>query len=131
MAKLTRVHAKKLLIAAVGVASVNYVVAGCGGQSASSGNLVPPPADASADASHDEDVFIVSGNLAAPPDSTGGFGYDASESADATTDAEKTGADATTDARTDGARDSAADALEDRFIISGNLAPPPIDAGDN
>ncbi|MFO0662457.1 MAG: hypothetical protein U0174_00815 [Polyangiaceae bacterium] len=53
---------KKLLVAAVGVAALNYVGA-C--TSTTSGNLMAPdPSDAAADA----DVFITSGNLMAPPD---------------------------------------------------------------
>lgn len=52
---------KKLLVAAVGVAALNYV----GACSTTSGNLMAPdPSDAAADA----DAFVTSGNLMAPPD---------------------------------------------------------------
>jgi hypothetical protein len=70
-----RVHGRKLLIASIGVATLNYVGVSCGGNE-TSGNLAPPPpTDASRDvAAHDGpsdsqtiDDFPVA-NLAAMPD---------------------------------------------------------------
>jgi hypothetical protein len=109
MTRLTKFQKKRLLIAAVGVASVNYVTAGCG----DSGTANAPSSSSSVDAG--PDTFIPVGNLAPPP-------RDAA-AADATQDA-------TADATSDAAGDVVTDAPEDRFIITGNLAPPPIDAGD-
>lgn len=83
--KRRRLSTKKILVAAIGVASVSYVIA-CEENTPSSGNLMAP--DASQDASidvtsssgnlmapqdagprdaQDEDVFVSSGNLMAPP----------------------------------------------------------------
>ncbi len=103
---------RKLLVAAIGVATVSYVVA-CGGKTddaeqgtkddsgvkadagpdVSSGNLVPPPDDVGPD--------ISSGNLVPPPDVMD----DAMDEPDTSTD----------------------DALGPD-ISSGNLVPPPDDA---
>lgn len=90
-----RVVGRKLLVASVGVAAISYVacttttsgnlVAPEGDASAeedggsdalvTSGNLMPPPADAKADAP------VTSGNLMPPPPVDGGDGGDASEDA--------------------------------------------------
>jgi hypothetical protein len=60
---------KKLLVAAVGVASVSYV--GCSSNMTTTANLMVPSQDASSDA--EGDAFISSGNLVivapdSPPD---------------------------------------------------------------
>ncbi len=52
---------RKLLVASLGVAAVSYVA--CGGNSETSGNLVPPP-DAGSDSTGNDAV----GNLAPPVD---------------------------------------------------------------
>jgi hypothetical protein len=69
MRKPTR--GRKLLIASVGVATINYVAA-CGGESHTSGNLVAPPEGGSAHsgqggAAHAGIGGLTSGNLVPPP----------------------------------------------------------------
>jgi hypothetical protein len=66
---------RKILIASIGVATLNYAGISCGG-SETSGNLAPPPADgaadhAVADATHGHDAiedFPVANLVAMPPD---------------------------------------------------------------
>jgi len=71
---------RKLLVAAVGVASINYVAMGCGGATdastnpPTSGNLPNPPA-------LDGSPPPTSGNLAAPPPMDAG--RDAADASDA------------------------------------------------
>ncbi len=55
---------RKLLVAAVGVATVSYVACS---QNTTSGNLVAPPADAMTDVAPDVGPDAISGNLIAPP----------------------------------------------------------------
>jgi hypothetical protein len=115
MSKPMNVRTKKLLVAAVGVASVSYLACsssdttGASGGDASadatndalvsSGNLVAPLPEAS------PDVFMSSGNLVAPlPEGS-------------------------TDAPADAPKDAQGDALQDVFIGSGNLVAPLPDAG--
>ncbi len=125
MSKPSKVQTRKLLVAAVGVASVSYVACT---SSTTSGNLVPPPGDASMDAAPDTaneaaaDIFIGSGNLVAPladasaPDGTG-----------VDTGADVGGQDVQGhDAQ---GQDAQRDALVDVFIGSGNLVAPLPDAG--
>lgn len=84
---------RKLLVAAVGVATVNYVVA-CGTTTESSGNLMPP-AD-----SGTTDTMVSSGNLMPPDTFTVDTGSDTSVSDTAKSDGST---DATTgDAPDDG-----------------------------
>ena len=80
---------RKLLVAAVGVATINYVAVACSSP-ATSGNLVAPRDE---DASSQPDTAIppTSGNLAPPPDA--GL-YDAADAADAADDADTDGGDA-------------------------------------
>ncbi len=63
---------KKLLIASLGVAAINY--AACSSSGTTSGNLLPPPEDAARDSVGDAtpidvnpDVPVTSGNLMPPP----------------------------------------------------------------
>ncbi|HLK35482.1 MAG TPA: hypothetical protein VKU41_01935 [Polyangiaceae bacterium] len=136
MSEGSRVRTKKmLLVAAVGVGTVNYLACGSDAPlgnpgatvpdgSASdayiaSGNLAPPPADGS---SPGADVFIGSGNLAAPlPDASSPATDSSIPPKDGSTDAPGAGPDAPSDA--------AHDATFDRFIGSGNLLAPLPDAG--
>jgi hypothetical protein len=93
-----RPHGKKLLVAAVGVAAINYACA-----SATSGNLVAPePTPDAAAVDADKDVMITSGNLVAPM-------FDASPA----------------DAGKDAAADAKDDAM---IISGNLIAPPPDDA---
>lgn len=80
---------KKLLIAAVGVAAINYA-ASC--QPITSGNLMAPDTDPTADAA--DDRMISSGNLVLPLVDAGPDA-DAADAADAATP--DTGGDAGTD----------------------------------
>ena len=62
---------KKLLVAALGVAAINY---GASCHPVTSGNLMAPdpdPTDAAADADAANDAFITSGNLVAPVSDAG------------------------------------------------------------
>lgn len=88
-------HRRKLLVASIGVATLNYVGVNCG-SSSGSGNLAPPPYDASAEAAGDAEV-------------------------DAATDA---AGDAPSDAATGdaGAEDATRDAIDDLPVA--NLAVP-------
>lgn len=79
-----RRQGKRLLVAAVGVATVSYVGSACGVQTSSttSGNLVPPPpreaAAAEPDAS-DRKFISPSGNLMATPSGLDGSAPSASD----------------------------------------------------
>lgn len=74
----TRQNARKLLVAGVGVAAVNYAIA-CS-NSETSGNLVAPPADDSGSADAESDAFVGSGNLVPPePEDAGSDAKDASD----------------------------------------------------
>jgi hypothetical protein len=81
---------RKLLVAAVGVATVNYLAIACGGKESSSGgptsgNLPAPNYDAA-----DQYIPPTSGNLPAPPppvdSGTDADASDASDAADADDD---------------------------------------------
>jgi hypothetical protein len=96
-------HGRKLLVASIGVATLNYVGVNCG-SSASSGNLAPPPYDAGAEATGDAQVE-------AATEASGDVTNEAA--ADAATDA------ATGDA---GAGDASRDAIDDLPVA--NLAVP-------
>jgi hypothetical protein len=48
-------HGRKLLVASIGVATLNYVGVNCG-SSGTAGNLAPPPHDASHEAAGDAQV---------------------------------------------------------------------------
>jgi hypothetical protein len=103
---------KKLLVAAVGVATVSYVA--CGDTS----NPPPPPVDAQAD-------MPVSGNLVPPPDATVDDGGDP---ADMQPDLPVSGnlvppPDATVDDGGDPAD------MQPDLPVSGNLVPPPEEDG--
>lgn len=77
-----RPQRKKLLVATVGVAAINYLACQTS-DLFTSGNLVSPPHDARAD------QFVSSGNLVAPVDA----GVDGSDASDAAlTDADLDGA---------------------------------------
>jgi hypothetical protein len=122
MSEGARVRTKKmLLVAAVGVGTVNYVACG---DATTSGNFmvldttdaaVPDAAvpDVATTADAADDQFMTSGNLIAPLP-------------DATPDAPST-TDGAADARSDSA--AAQDAALDVFIGSGNLVAPLPDAG--
>lgn len=58
-------HARKLLVASVGVATINYVAAACGivETGTTSGNL---PAPVPSDASRSDAIPVTSGNLPSP-----------------------------------------------------------------
>lgn len=68
-----RRNGKRLLVAAIGVATVSYVGSACGVQTSSttSGNLVPPPprdaADVGSPDASDRNFISPSGNLMATP----------------------------------------------------------------
>lgn len=100
-----RLQTKKVLVAAIGVATVSYAFA-CGETQSTSGNLMAPDADTSADARNDSngnaDVSS-SGNLMAPPP---------------------------VDAEADTALDSATLDTGADVSSSGNLMPPPDASND-
>lgn len=77
--------ARKLLVAAVGVATVNLAAAACGGET--SGNLPAPiPIDSATDAPPDTGIPPTSGNLVGPGPvdaADAGEDADASDAADA------------------------------------------------
>ena len=79
-----RIHTKKVLVAAIGVATVTYAAACLDGNTETSGNLLPPPdagnaVDARADGPPPDALseVVTSGNLMPPPP------VDASSDADA------------------------------------------------
>ena len=78
-----RIHTKKVLVAAIGVATVTYAAACLDGNTETSGNLLPPPDAGAVDARTDGpptdalSEVVTSGNLMPPPPS------DASSDADA------------------------------------------------
>ncbi len=95
--KKRSVVGKKLLVASLGVAAVSYVAcsgevastdAGAGGADAaadrlvSSGNLIPPPIDATPPRDAAPDVPPTSGNLMPPPPPDAGDAGDAAGPAD-------------------------------------------------
>jgi hypothetical protein len=112
MSKPVNVRTKKLLVAAVGVASVSYLACGT---STTSGNLVAPPGDGSTNAVDAQneaanDALISSGNLVAPmPEAS---------------------ADSPADSRGEAQADAPLQQL-DVFIGSGNLVAPLPDAGSD
>ena len=74
---------RKLLVAAIGVATINYAAA-CGTNNETSGNLPsPPPIDAASE------IPPTSGNLPAPPPMDASL--DASDAGDASDDASDAG----------------------------------------
>lgn len=73
---------RKLLVAAVGVATVSYVVA-CGSQTETSGNLMPPDTG-KVDGGGETGFDVSSGNLVAPD--TGTPDTSAPDAGDAATD---------------------------------------------
>ncbi len=94
-----RPQRRKLLVATLGVAAINYLACDSA-ELFTSGNLVSPRHDAM------PDQFISSGNLMAPPDAGNDAALDASDAADAAEqDADLDGSieagDADTDAMTD------------------------------
>lgn len=101
-----RQQRRKLLIATVGVAAINYLACESKEDLFTSGNLVSPKYDATAD------QFISSGNLMAPPDAA----------LDASGDAQDDAADANADADLDGAIDGG-DADPDAAADAGDGAP--------
>jgi hypothetical protein len=114
MSKTVKVRTKKLLVAAVGVASVSYLACGT---STTSGNLMAPQDDGSANAVDAQneaanDVLISSGNLVAPmPEASADSLADSNSPADSSGEAQ-------------------ADVQQqDIFIGSGNLVAPLPDAG--
>jgi hypothetical protein len=121
MAKPMKVQTKKLLVAAVGVASVSYLACG---DSTTTG----APNDASADAP--SEAFISSGNLMGP--SSGSSSGSPEASADVFISSGNLMGplpEASSDGPADAPRETQGDAQQDRFIGSGNLVAPPPDAG--
>lgn len=86
---------RKLLVAAVGVATVNFVAVGCVLNNETSGNLMGLPN--TTDAAPDRGVPPTSGNLMAPPPQDAASEADADDAGDAgdasDTDAEPDGGD--------------------------------------
>ena len=82
---------RKLLVAAVGVASINYIAIACGGTTDGGASTNPPTSGNLPAPMVDSAPPPTSGNLAPPPDA--GL-FDAADAADAADDAETDGGDA-------------------------------------
>lgn len=78
----TRLNARKLLVAGVGVAAVNYAIACSSNET--SGNLVPVEPDDAGEKDAAEDAFVGSGNLVPPePEDAGDASIKDASDADA------------------------------------------------